>query len=381
MNESYSPLLCEKPKPSRLIDPQKFCEELSQIEVPLVLGDETSNHLSLKLAESLYTYAVKSKSPPKLPNPYLILENLPPRWQRIIECDDPKTLWRAIDWKGEFDPTQEIIKPTDQEFRVHIEELLNPSGMQGYQWPIVDDQVAIASLDYPITNSEVKYAIDNQANPQKGAGPDGISPGVLHLIPAVWLTFLTMLFDIVFHAVYPCAWFPAKLITLFKMGTIMDTNNYRGISVINSVANLYDYVINNRLISWYTPCRQQAGGQRGRGCTELILILRLWVDYCKRKRLKLFIAFIDFSKAYDRVPRGKLFSVLKSVGCGVVMLCALMSMYSSTTSTWTNEYYRHNWDAPRHGLPNYTDFQLDYTVNYWRLKKEAYDNSVSCLYQ
>ena len=50
--------------PSRLIDPQRFCEELSQIEVPLVLGDETSNHLSLKLAESLYTCAVKSKSPP-----------------------------------------------------------------------------------------------------------------------------------------------------------------------------------------------------------------------------------------------------------------------------------------------------------------------------
>ena len=101
--------------------------------MPLVLGDETSNHLYLKLAESLYTCVLKSKSPPKLSNPYLILENLPPRWQRIIECDDPKTLWRAIDWKGEFDPTQERIKPTDQEFRVHIEELLNPSGMQGDQ--------------------------------------------------------------------------------------------------------------------------------------------------------------------------------------------------------------------------------------------------------
>ena len=38
-----------------------------------------------------------------------------------------------------------------------------------------------------------------------------------------------------------------------------------------------------------------------------------------------------FSKAYDRVPRGKLFRLLMSLGCGSVMLCALMSMYSLTT--------------------------------------------------
>ena len=64
---------------------------------------------------------------------------------------------------------------------------------------------------------------------------------------------------------------------------------------------------------------------------EHILTLRLWTDYCKRNRKKLFIAFIDFSKAYDRVPRGKLFILLLSLGCGSVMLCALMSMYSLTT--------------------------------------------------
>ena len=76
-----------------------------------MLGDEASNHLFLKLAESLYTCAVKSKSPRRLSNPYLIPEN-PPRWKRIIECDVPKTLWRAIDWKGEFEPTQERIQLT-----------------------------------------------------------------------------------------------------------------------------------------------------------------------------------------------------------------------------------------------------------------------------
>lgn len=45
-----------------------------------------------------------------------------------------------------------------------------------------------------------------------------------------------------------------------------------------------------------------------------------------RKKLQLYVAFIDFSKAYDKVPRGKLFKVLKSLGCGGTMILAQMSM-------------------------------------------------------
>ena len=118
---------------------------------------------------------------------------------------------------------------------------------------------------------------------------------------------------------------------LFKKGNSLLTGNYRGISVIDSICKLYDYVLNNRLISWYIPQREQAGGQAKRGCPEHVLTLRLWINFAKRKRKKLFIAFIDFSKAYDRVPRGKLFSLLLSLGCGTVMLAALMSMYSVTS--------------------------------------------------
>ena len=40
--------------------------------------------------------------------------------------------------------------------------------------------------------------------------------------------------------------------------------------------------------------------------------------------------FVDFSKAYDRVPRAGLISALKALGCGIVMLCAIAAMYSNT---------------------------------------------------
>ena len=48
------------------------------------------------------------------------------------------------------------------------------------------------------------------------------------------------------------------------------------------------------------------------------------------KKLKLYVLFIDYNKAYDRVPRHKLIKVLKSRGCGKIMLKAIHAMYSCT---------------------------------------------------
>ena len=114
---------------------------------------------------------------------------------------------------------------------------------------------------------------DKQLKPNKLAGPDGNSPGFFHLLPAQWLSFLTLLLSLVFSSSYPVAWTKAMLSMLFKKGNSMLTGNYRGISVIDSICKLYDYILNNRLIAWYIPQREQAGGQAERSCTEHVLTM------------------------------------------------------------------------------------------------------------
>ena len=99
---------------------------------------------------------------------------------------------------------------------------------------------------------------------------------------------------------------------------------------MESVAKVYDRILCRRLESWFKPDREQAGAQKGRSCTEWIVTLRLLIDYALYKKVKLFILFVDFSKAYDRVPRSGLISALKTLGCGIVMLCAIAVMYSNT---------------------------------------------------
>ena len=115
-------------------------------------------------------------------------------------------------------------------------------------------------------------------------------------------------------------------------GDRINPDNYRGISVTNSIAKLYDMIICERLYQWFRPCREQAGAQRNRGCLEHIATLRLITDSARKKRKKLFVMFIDFSKAYDAMPRHTLFRTLRRLGCGVVMLAAIIGMYRLTES-------------------------------------------------
>ena len=59
---------------------------------------------------------------------------------------------------------------------------------------------------------------------------------------------------------------------------------------------------------------------------------------CEKK--KLYVLFVDFSKAYDRVPQRTLFSILKNLGCGKRFLKALMAIYRNTVNILNSEYVR-----------------------------------------
>jgi hypothetical protein len=65
---------------------------------------------------------------------------------------------------------------------------------------------------------------------------------------------------------------------------------------------------------------------------EHIVALRLIMDTCYRKKLPLYIVYVDFTKAYDKIPRKSILHVLKNMGCGSVMLKALASLYKISKS-------------------------------------------------
>ena len=310
--------------PSKNVNIENFREYMANHHPPVLTADDLDSALNTSLG--IIKEGAKSAKVETADTGVGNWTQAQPRWKRLFETNDSSTIWKAINWKGQI-TEKNIIKPDDEQFKLHFEELLNAD--QNFAPELdLDDSPHIPVLDNPFTLLELDDALKDL---KTGKSYMGICPGLLMRLPLVWLVFFLTLFNVAFQGMkYPVQWTYSKLITLFKSGNRLCCGNYRGISIMDTLAKIYDKMILNRLTLWMSIDKCQAGAQKGRGCIEQIMSLRLLIDMAKFKKRKLYILFIDFSKAYDKVPRNKLIEYLKSIGCGRVMLYALRNMYKTT---------------------------------------------------
>lgn len=319
--------LTKKPIKYANVNKEGFLEALALYQRPEFEGN--IDDFAVKVNDILY----KCSATGRILNSNRNVDITMNRWERLLQEKDDAQVWRAINWRGEIDTLDnDSNMPTDQQFKEYFEEILNPPNVQECDLAEMETNVSMPVLDSPITAWEVSQQI-KKLKPNKTCGPDGLAPGVMKFLPVTWIITISLLFNCIFVSrSYPVRWTLARLSAIFKRGCRSLVSNYRGISVINGLAKLYDMVLYERLQQWFAPFREQAGCQVGRGCIEHIVSLRLLTDLAKRKKWKLFVTFVDFSQAYDKVPRNMLFTVLKRIGCGATMLFALIAMYRVTHS-------------------------------------------------
>ena len=260
------------------------------------------------------------------------------RWQMLLNSKDPKLIWSSINWSGKVESRNpERNTPSDDEFCCHFEGLLNPTPSED-ALTLPRSNMYVPVLDDPITPQEVKDVIRGLRR-DKAAGVDGVPPGILKLLDGEWLNIITYLFNMVFDGSFPEQWSFAKVFTIFKKGNVLDTNNYRGISIQSALAKVYDGILNYRFIQWFKPDDEQAGGRQGRGCAEHLFTLRLLIDYVQKTKQTLYIAYIDYIKAYDKLNRGILLQKLADQGCGRKYLAAIANSLRLTKNVLGNSIF------------------------------------------
>ncbi len=200
---------------------------------------------------------------------------------------------------------------SDETFAEYLTYLLNPTDT---------DELII-----PHVNREIKGL-----NAGKAAGVDGIPPGIFKILPIAWICFITLLLNLVFMGIYSGAWCLAKVFTIFKKGVRSLSSNCRGISILSALCKLYDCVLNICFTLWYRPYTEQAGAEEGRGCPEQLLLLCLIIDIARKTGNTLYILFVDFEKAYDKVSHQKLLTLLPEQGCGAQFLSAIANTLKET---------------------------------------------------
>jgi hypothetical protein len=189
-------------------------------------------------------------------------------------------------------------------------------------------------LDTNISREEVRLAIKDLKNGKSG-GLDGIIPEMLKEGGEEIVDLFTSIFNCVFNnGVYPEEWSKAIIVPIFKKGDKHNPDNYRGISLINTACKCYTSILNKRLHKWLNfnnkIVENQAGFRKNYSTSDQIFSLYAAVQKCLNKPgQKVYVAFIDFKKAFDKVDHAKLLDTLHKEGIKGKFFCAIQSMYDS----------------------------------------------------
>jgi hypothetical protein len=109
-----------------------------------------------------------------------------------------------------------------------------------------------------------------------------------------------------------------------------ECSNYRTITIEPALGKLYAIVVERRLTPWAEEqglrARGQAGFRHYHRVADHLFTLRALVDRAHAGK-HAFAAFVDFSKAFDTIPRDLLWRRMQEIGLHGEMLSALQAMY------------------------------------------------------
>ena len=243
-------------------------------------------------------------------------------WQTINEVSRRKNTAKA---KLKAANQQERIKL----WKKHFENLLgNPPKIT--QEPIT--RIFSKQLDIklgPFTQEELDSVLRKIIN-RKAAGLDEIPP-------EVWKT--RQFDDILLrhcNAVYnqnPIdRWMKGCLLPFPKKGDLGLAKNYRGITLTSIAAKIYNALRRNRIEPKIDNIliKNQNGFRRNRSTISQLLTIRRILEGVRAKNLQATLIFVDFTKAFDSIHRGKMEQILLAYGIPKETVAAITILYRNT---------------------------------------------------
>jgi len=114
--------------------------------------------------------------------------------------------------------------------------------------------------------------------------------------------FLSRL-DTIGHS-FPEDWKSSVALPIYKgKGDPMECGTYRGIKLLEHAMKVVERIFEHRIRRQIEIDDMQFGFMKGKGTTVAIFMARQMQENFRVKGKKLYFCFVDFEKAFDRVPR------------------------------------------------------------------------------
>ena len=204
-------------------------------------------------------------------------------------------------------------------WREHFSNLLNrQSTVDESIVDTIPQRLARNELDLPPSFSEVRLAVGTLNN-NKAAGNDGIPAEVYKYGgESILRTLCDILQSCWTQGSLPQDFKDATIVTLYKRkGDRHDCGNYRGISLLSIAGKVLAKVLLKRLMAIANEVlpESQCGFRANRSTVDMIFTVRQLQEKSLEQQMPLYLAFIDFSKAFDTVHRDCVWQLLHKYGC------------------------------------------------------------------
>lgn len=170
---------------------------------------------------------------------------------------------------------------------------------------------------------------------EKSPGSDGLCNEVLKIGAPILIHYLLHLFNMVLETeTVPEQWCTSDIILLYKKGNPLDIGNYRPISLLASIYKLFSSLLLERLsqdIDQQQP-REQAGFRSGFSTTDHIHTLEQIIEKYREFNRPLYLAFIDYSKAFDSISHCSIWNALQCSNIKQKYINILKFIYANSTS-------------------------------------------------
>ena len=195
-----------------------------------------------------------------------------------------------------------------------------------------------------------------EINVHKCCGPDDIHPKLLYELRSVIAKPLTKLFKLSLDSgMIPQDWRDANVTALFKKGSREKCDNYRPISLTSVIGKLLESIVKANMIGHLEKHNllhdSQHGFRGGKSCLTNLLELFETVTKHQDEGEPVDLVYLDFAKAFDKVPYQRLFKKLQAHGIsGKVLLWVKQWLSSRRQRVCVNKTFS-EWKPVISGVP------------------------------
>lgn len=167
-----------------------------------------------------------------------------------------------------------------------------------------------------VTVEEVRKVLSS-VDSSKGPGPDSLPPLFVRQFAGPLASPVSIIFNrSLLSGVFPALWKVASITPIHKTGNIHNVENYRGISILSCLPKALEKMMYDVMYHAVRPIisEHQHGFMKKRSTTTNLMMFVNTLISSIEKRRQVDAIYVDFSKAFDKVPHMLVVEKMKCMG-------------------------------------------------------------------